>query len=56
MAVIVCCVGDTQLQVGDNLNYLNLRFNPYSSGIDYSQTKVDPRTVRVKIFLLAVTP
>ena len=34
-------------------------FNPYSAGIDFSRqnlTKVDPRTVRVKIFLMAVDP
>ena len=35
-------------------------FNSYSAGIDLSRqiltTKVDPRTVRVKIFLMAVDP
>ena len=34
--------------------------NPYSAGIDFSHqnltSKVDPRTVRVKIFLMAVDP
>ena len=35
------------------------RLNPYSAGIDFSRiltTKVDPRTVRVKIFIIAVDP
>ena len=35
-------------------------FNPYSAGIDFSRqiltSKVDPRTVRVKVPLLAVDP
>ena len=34
--------------------------NPYSAGIDFSRqiltSKVDPRTVRVQIFILAVDP
>ena len=29
---------------------------PYSAGIDFRVSKVDPRTVGVKIFLLAVDP
>ena len=36
------------------------RFNPYSAGIDFRRqivtSKVDPRTVRIKIFLIAVDP
>ena len=36
------------------------KFNPYSAGIDCRRqillTKVNPRTVRVKIFLMAVDP
>ena len=34
--------------------------NPYSAGIDFSRqiltTKVDPRTVRVNIFIMVVDP
>ena len=29
------------------------RFNPYSAGIDF---KVDPRTVKLKIFIMIVDP
>ena len=40
-------------------NY-HLPHNPYSAGIDFSRQiltpKVDPRTVRVEIFLIAVEP
>ena len=45
----VCRIGETQLH-----------FNPYSAGIEFCRqiltTKVDPRTVRVEIFLIAVDP
>ena len=39
-----------------------INLNPYRAGIDFSYqnliltTKVDPRTVRAKIFLMAVDP
>ena len=36
------------------------RVNPYSAGIDFSRQNltsiVDPRTVRINIFLMAVDP
>ena len=39
---------------------VDMMINPYSAGIDFSRqiltTKVDPRTVRVKIFIMAVDP
>ena len=45
--------------VANNI-YIN-NINPYSAGIDFSRrqiltTKVNPRTVRIKIFLMAVDP
>ena len=37
-----------------------MEFNPHSAGIDFSRqnltSKVDPRTVREKIYLMAVDP
>ena len=43
--------------------FSNTRVNPYSAGIDFSRqnltsssSKVDPGTVSVKIFILAVDP
>ena len=48
---------DTQLQVAENYKQ---RVNSYSAVIDFSRqnltTKVDPRTIRVKIFLKSVYP
>ena len=31
-------------------------FNPYSAGIDFKSSKIDPRTVRVNIFITVVDP
>ena len=43
-----------------NMLYQRVIVNPYSAGIDFSRqnltTKVDPRTVRIKIFIMAVDP
>ena len=56
-----------KLQVGENYSYLfnlclalrMMMFNPYSAGIDFSRrqiltSKIDPRNVRLKLFIMAV--
>ena len=51
-------------QYWGNIAAISESVNPYSAGIDFSHqnlrqiltTKVDPRTVRVEIFLMAIDP
>ena len=48
------------ISTGSDPNKNILAFNPDSAGIDFSRqiltSNVDPRTVRVKIFIMAIDP
>ena len=48
------------LEVGENLNYFIWHFHPFSAGTVFIRHNlrsiVDPRTERIKIFLMAIDP
>ena len=51
---------ETQLKVGENLNYLIQRFDHYSGGIDFRRQNLKyrplPALKEIKIFIMAVDP
>ena len=42
---VVCRGSETQLQVGENLNYLIQRFNPYIAGIDFRRQNLTSHNI-----------